>query len=188
MKSDALTPVRTAVNPRYACALWVTGNSEVAMRRAVWIGVLVGVVLGAMLVHAWEGVRYARGLPVVISGPRSVLLAPVEAAPAQVLSGTPNFRAAPFAHSPDRRSSSGIWACDGPTTFDWSFGSDEVVHVLEGRVDVTYQDRQFTLLPGDTAVFYAGTQARWHVSQHVRKSYTLYHPGWITRLLRAMGA
>lgn len=106
--------------------------------------------------------------------------------PSWVLSGTPRFRAAETARNPDGSAHSGLWACDGPSTFEWTFGLDETVHLLEGQVDVSYQGHRYTLRPGDTATFHAGTKAVWHVPQYAKKSYVLHHPGRLALLLRKL--
>ena len=93
-----------------------------------------------------------------------------------MLSGTPNVRATMYAVSPDQRTQTGIWECDGPSRFEWRFSVDETVHVLEGRVEIDYQGRHFVLQPGDTAHFQAGTRAVWMVPQHLKKSFTLFRP------------
>ncbi len=113
-------------------------------------------------------------------------LQPVANAPAVITLGTPNFRGTPYATSADGKTSSGIWAADGPSTFEWHFGSDETVYVLQGQVDVNYQGQQFSLRPGDTAVFLEGTRAVWHVPQNVLKSYTLHHPNALVRYWRKL--
>lgn len=106
--------------------------------------------------------------------------------PSWVKSGTPNFRAIETARSPDGRSITGLWACDGPTTFEWTFGLDETVHLLEGRVEVDYLGQRFVLEPGHTAAFHAGTKAVWHVPRHAKKVYKLQHPGKLVLLWRRL--
>ncbi|GAP35151.1 cupin domain-containing protein [Piscinibacter sakaiensis] len=116
-------------------------------------------------------------------------LQPFSVDPSWVRSGTPNFRAVETARSPDGRSITGLWACDGPTTFEWRFGLDETVHLLEGRVEVEYLGRRFVIEPGHTAVFHAGTTAVWHVPSHAKKVFKLHHPGrlvlWWRKLFAA---
>lgn len=104
--------------------------------------------------------------------------------PTWIRSGQPNFRASETARSPDGETISGLWACDGPSRFEWTFGLDETVHLLEGEVAVEYLGRQFTLRPGDTATFHAGTRAVWTVREHAKKSYILHHPGRLVLLWR----
>jgi uncharacterized protein len=86
------------------------------------------------------------------------------------------FRATETVRSADGKELIGQWACDGPTTFEWRFGSDETVHLLEGRVEVNYRGERFVLNPGDTATFHAGTRATWHVPAYARKVFVLQEP------------
>jgi len=104
--------------------------------------------------------------------------------PSWVKSGTPNFRGTNTAQAPDGSSVTGLWACDGPSTFEWQFGSDETVHLLEGRVDVEYLGKRFTLNPGDNAVFHSGTRAVWHVPRYAKKVFVVQQPGRLVRLWR----
>jgi len=97
------------------------------------------------------------------------------------------FRGAETVRSPDGRVVSGLWACEGPTSFVWHFSHDETVHLLEGRVEVEYQGRRFSITPGDTASFLAGTKAVWHVPHHAKKAYVLHQPSWLVRAWRKLG-
>ena len=106
--------------------------------------------------------------------------------PSWIKSGAPIFLAGEYAESPDKRASSGVWSCEGPATFEWRFGSDETVLVLEGRVDIDYLGEKFVLEPGGTALFYAGTRAVWHVPKYVRKTYMIHYPNYIVRSARHM--
>jgi uncharacterized cupin superfamily protein len=106
--------------------------------------------------------------------------------PSWVRAGQPNFRATETVRSPDGHTITGLWACDGPSTFEWTFALDETVHLLEGRIEVRYKGRDFVLLPGDTATFHAGTRAVWHVPAHAKKAYTLHHPGKLVLLWRRL--
>jgi len=151
------------------------------------LAVLAAAALLAVLVtQGLTTVRQVRHLPPPSQQATPLPLQPMTGAPATITLGTPNFRAAPYAASADGGTSSGIWASDGPSTFEWRFESDETVYILQGQVDVTYQGHQFSLRPGDTAVFQAGTQAVWHVPEKVLKSYTLNHPSTLTRWWRQL--
>jgi uncharacterized protein len=108
--------------------------------------------------------------------------------PDWVRSGQPNFRASETVRSPDGQTISGLWACDGPSVFEWTFGLDETVHLLEGQIEVDYQGRHFTLRPGDTASFLAGTRSVWRVPEHAKKAFTLHRPGRLVLLWRRLAA
>lgn len=145
---------------------------------------LGGALTALALVAAWDGVTYLRlANPASVSSVHRPLTA-FNVNPEWVLEGTPNFRATEISKSPDGRTTTGLWACDGPSTFEWQFGVDETVHLLEGLVEVKYQGRQFTLKPGDTATFIAGTRAVWYVPEHARKAFSLHEPGRLVRTLR----
>ena len=147
---------------------------------------LAGVVIGLVAYQgfaAWRYVRHAEA-PSVVSQSRP--LEGFSADAARVLEGTPNFRAAETSRSPDGRVITGLWACDGPTRFEWHFALDETVHLLEGQVDVEYQGQRFTLKPGDVATFHALTRAVWHVPVPSKKAFTLRHPGRLVLWWRAL--
>jgi len=145
---------------------------------------LGGALTALALATAWDGVAYLHHAdPPSVSSVHRPLTA-FKVNPEWVLEGAPNFRATEISKSPDGRTTTGLWACDGPSTFEWQFGVDETVHLLEGLVEVKYQGRQFTLRPGDTATFIAGTRAVWHVPEHARKAFSLHEPGRLVRVLR----
>lgn len=156
-----------------------------AMKK-ILIGTGLGVFLALSGVTAFEAGRY-----LVRSAPPSTEsvgrpLTGFSVDPSWIRSGTPNFRATETVRSPDGETITGLWACDGPSFFEWTFGLDETVHLLEGEVTVDYLGRQFTLRPGDTATFHAGTRAVWTVHQYAKKSYTLHHPGRLVLLWRRL--
>jgi uncharacterized protein len=106
--------------------------------------------------------------------------------PQWVKAGQPRFQTAEIVRSPDGRSVTGVWTCDGTTTFEWHFNLDEAVYVLEGRVEVRYLGSQFVLEPGQSAIFKAGTTAVWHVPTHLKKVFVLQHPGRLALWWRAL--
>jgi uncharacterized cupin superfamily protein len=101
--------------------------------------------------------------------------------PSWIKSGNPIFKLAQTTRIPSADVTTGLWSCDGPAQFEWTFFSDETVHILEGEVEIDYLGQKMTLKVGDTAFFHANTKATWLVQKHVLKSYTLYDP---TRLVR----
>jgi uncharacterized cupin superfamily protein len=152
-----------------------------------WLkGSALGGALALSAGMAWEAGHYLvhSAPPSTVAVQRPLTAFPVD--PSWVLSGEPHFRSTETVRTPDGSAYSGLWACDGPSTFQWTFGLDETVHVLEGQVDVTYNGHRFTLRPGDTATFHAGTQAVWHVPEHLKKAYTLHHPGRLALLWRKL--
>jgi uncharacterized cupin superfamily protein len=101
-----------------------------------------------------------------------------------IKSGSPVFKSCEFASMPHTETYCGIWSCEGPASFEWQFGADEYVHVLEGRVEIEYRGEHFVLEAGGTALFYANTRALWTVPQYVRKSYTLHCPSNMVQRIR----
>ena len=156
------------------------------MTRRTLIGVTAGAVLALTAMAAVDSIRYHRGAPAASVQAVERPLGVFQVDPSWILSGKPVFRGAETMRSPDGRVVSGLWACEGPTSFVWHFSHDETVHLLEGRVEVEYQGRRFVITPGDTASFHAGTQAVWHVPEHAKKAYTLHQPGWLVRAWRKL--
>jgi len=90
--------------------------------------------------------------------------------PAHVLEGAPEARAMVLSTSGDGLTS-GLWDCTAGR-FRWYFGSDEIVHIIEGEVLVEDQTGGVvTLRPGDVAHFASGTVTTWTVPDYVKKFY-----------------
>jgi uncharacterized protein len=104
--------------------------------------------------------------------------------PSWIKSGAPRFMVSESSRLPHARVTTGLWSCDGPALFEWRFGTDETVHILEGEVEIAYLGKRFTLVAGDTAFFMAGTRADWHVPNRVYKSFTLHDPGRLAHWVR----
>ena len=107
--------------------------------------------------------------PIVVSPIDEAALAPAPITPGWIVAGAPVARAAELSRSADGTAVSLVWDCTAGT-FDWHFGVDETVHILEGDVEVStagFAPRR--LEAGDVALFRAGTTARWHVPRYVRK-------------------
>jgi uncharacterized protein len=153
---------------------------------------LVAAAIGAALmligIALVDAISFQRRTAAPSSASTAQVLAPFHVDPTWVTSGTPNFRATETVHAPDGSGVTGLWACDGPSTFEWRFGSDETVHLLEGRVEVDYRGRHFTIEPGDTATFHYGTRAVWHVPAHAKKVFVLHQPGRLVRAWRKLRA
>lgn len=145
------------------------------MKRRTFSAVLGGAGLALTGVMLLDTARDASGAVPASTRALATAMTPVPIDPSWVRSGTPKVSMNVTAVSPDGRTVSGLWACDGPTTFEWHFGSDETVVVLEGSVDIEYLGQRFTLRAGDTATFRAGTTAVWHVPERVKKMFTLQH-------------
>jgi uncharacterized protein len=93
-----------------------------------------------------------------------------------ILEGRPVARRKYLVGSSDERSSTHLWDCTAGR-FNWYYGCDEVIHVLEGAVEV--EDAagvRRRLEPGDTFLFPAGSCFHWTVPQYVRKIAFLHSP------------
>lgn len=96
--------------------------------------------------------------------------------PAWIREGSPQARASKWGSSADGLVGTYVWSCTAGT-FDWHFGDDEIVHVVEGSVTVTSPEGvTSTLTAGDSAFFPAGTVWLWHVPSYVRKHAVLVKP------------
>ncbi|MCB1544296.1 MAG: DUF861 domain-containing protein [Methylobacteriaceae bacterium] len=86
-----------------------------------------------------------------------------------IVSGEPRARMAELSRSRDGAAVSVVWDCTAGE-FDWRFGVDEWVHILEGAVEVRDEQGQWSeLAPGSVALFRAGVVSRWRVRTYVRK-------------------
>ncbi|MBN8945186.1 MAG: DUF861 domain-containing protein [Rhizobiales bacterium] len=107
--------------------------------------------------------------PIVSTAIDGITLAPAPITPAWVVDGNPVARAAELSRSTDGTAVSLVWDCTAGT-FNWHFGIDETVHILEGEVEVSAEGAAPRVLrAGDVALFRSGTTARWHVPRYVRK-------------------
>jgi len=106
----------------------------------------------------------------------AVAMNPAPIDPGWVVAGSPVARVGEIARSTDGTTFSAVWDCTAGT-FDWHFGVDETVHIVEGEVEVSAPGFGPRLLrPGDAALFRAGTSARWRVPAYVRKIAYCRHP------------
>ena len=63
------------------------------------------------------------------------------------------------------------WECE-PSTFDWTYDSQETFYVLEGRVRVTTGSGEVEFGQGDLVTFPRGMSCKWHVIEKIRKRFT----------------
>lgn len=89
---------------------------------------------------------------------------PAPIRPAWIRGGSPVAQARSLFSSDDGQLSVTIWECS-VGEFQWQFNSDEVIHVLEGEVEVDGK----RLSVGSVAFFPAGSTAYWRVISPVRK-------------------
>lgn len=101
-------------------------------------------------------------------------LPPMPIEPSWIIEGDPVARGTVLTQSEDKKVSSGLWTCE-PGKFEWTFGWDEFVHVLEGEVEIREDgtENSVTLRAGDVAHFPLGTRTYWHVKEAVRKFFVI---------------
>jgi len=99
-------------------------------------------------------------------------LLPLPIDPSWIKEGAPAARAVTLSTSPDSLLTAGLWDCTAGT-FTWIFGSDEIVHVLEGEARVHHGNTTHVLVPGSVAYFPRGLETVWEVRTYVKKSFIL---------------
>ena len=66
-----------------------------------------------------------------------------------------------------------IWEKE-PSRFDWSYDSQEICYLLEGKVKVEAEDGEAVEFgAGDLVTFPAGLKCVWDISEAVKKHYKL---------------
>jgi uncharacterized protein len=101
-----------------------------------------------------------------------------------ILEGNPTARRKLIVGSSDNMASTHMWDCTAGR-FDWYYGSDEVIFVLEGSVvveDAAGARRQ--LAAGDIFLFPAGSRFHWTVPRYIRKIAFLHAP--LSRKMRLL--
>jgi uncharacterized cupin superfamily protein len=98
-------------------------------------------------------------------------LAPAPLDPTWIVEGTPLARARPLSLSDDGTISASLWDCSGgPARFEWHYGRDEIIHILEGEAELTSESGLvITIRRGDMVWFPAGHIVRWYVPEYVKK-------------------
>jgi uncharacterized cupin superfamily protein len=98
-------------------------------------------------------------------------LQPAPINPDWILEGNPIAKATTLAVATDNTLSCAVWECSAGK-FQWVFGLDEIVQILEGEVVIEEQNpgrKVHTLRVGDIALFPDGLTAHWTVSKYVKK-------------------
>lgn len=131
----------------------------------------IGLIMGAFGLHAWLSSKDSRGLPEPTTMPVSRPLEERSYDPARIRSGDPQVRGAVFSQIASDGVTGGIWECTGPAVIEVDFTANEWLYVLEGSVKVDYLDNRFSLNPGDTAFFRAGTTAVWSIENRLKKAW-----------------
>jgi hypothetical protein len=86
-----------------------------------------------------------------------------------ILAGEPVARIALLSSSADGTASTYYWDCTAGR-FNWFYGFDETLHILEGSVTLKAPSGSTRLVTaGDTVFFPMGSQAEWTVDTYIRK-------------------
>ncbi len=85
-----------------------------------------------------------------------------------ILEGDPRARAVLLSSSADGTASTFIWDCTAGR-FNWFYGMDETIYVLEGGMTIKDAGGTHQLKAGDSIYFPAGSNAEWIVESYVRK-------------------
>lgn len=88
--------------------------------------------------------------------------------PDWILEGDPRARGILLSSSADGTASTFIWDCTAGR-FNWYYGVDETIYVLEGGMTIKDAGGTHQLNAGDTIYFPAGASAEWIVKSYVRK-------------------
>ena len=103
---------------------------------------------------------------------------------AQVLDGSPD--AAMVTLTCVEGVGTGVWETSAGR-FDWYYGSEEVIHVLDGEAHlIDDHGNHFSLSAGSVAHFSAGTHIVWDVPVYVRKLFVTLPADPISRAARAL--
>jgi uncharacterized cupin superfamily protein len=96
--------------------------------------------------------------------------------PDWIVAGAPVARSSEWVRSSDGLTTMAVWSCTAGT-FRWTFGCDELVHIIEGEVIVTDDDgNRVRLGRNSAALFAAGSQTTWEIPAFVRKHAILRSP------------
>ena len=93
----------------------------------------------------------------------------------EILEGTPDCRGLFTVESADEGASAGFWSCD-VGRYEFYFGYDEFVYLIEGELEVSCEGQSYTLRPGDSALFPQGSTSIWHVKSKMKKYFVARAP------------
>ncbi|MES2883727.1 MAG: cupin domain-containing protein [Pseudomonadota bacterium] len=156
-------------------------------QRILWL--LLGVGLTVTVFLAYEALHYTRKghsqrPPVAEGQAKSAVDDQVNSA--WVLEGTPRLQTTHFFKTSDGKISAGLWEATGPAKFEWHYGTDETVLVLEGGAKLTYNGTTREVGPGQSIYFPAKAVVVWEVPARIKKTWVLHEPGRVARRLRPL--
>jgi uncharacterized cupin superfamily protein len=95
-----------------------------------------------------------------------------------LLGGQPGTRSKFLGKTRDQLAVVVLWEC-GAASFKWHYRKDEVLFVLSGEAFILDEKGgERRLGPRDVAFFSAGTDATWHIPDHLRKIAVLKTSIW----------
>lgn len=96
--------------------------------------------------------------------------------PESIRSGNPVGRGGDLLQSDDQKFTGGLWICE-PGEFEWVFGGDECLIVLEGEVIITQEGGEsHTLCTGDMIYFPIGAKTNWKITKRLKEFYVTRTP------------
>lgn len=145
--------------------------------------IILGFFAGVFSVYFYNAFRHAHRVPHISGYKKSLPIMPITLDPSWIKSGNPVVKSIEFTSSTSFNSFSGIFEVEGPTVFEWQFGLDESIYILEGKVDIEYRGKLYKLVSGDTAFFHRDSKAIFRVDKGFKKAWTCYQPGSIANFL-----
>ena len=89
--------------------------------------------------------------------------------PSWILEGNPEARSRRLFLDPDRSISAILWDCTAGR-FDWHYGGDEIIQIVDGEAELTFPSGTVTTVkPGDIVYFPGAQIVRFNVPKYVRK-------------------
>ena len=102
------------------------------------------------------------------SAASAVELDPCPIASAWVLEGSPKARIKVISASRDGTAMTVMWDCTAGK-FNWFYGVDETVYILEGSVTLRDKNGSRVAAVGESVFFPAGSSAEWTVDSYIKK-------------------
>jgi len=96
-------------------------------------------------------------------------LTPAPIDPSWIIEGAPQARSRPLSLATDGTIGASLWDCTAGR-FEWRYGGDELIHILEGEAELTSPSGAVTIVRrGDIVHFPSGQRVRWHIPAYVKK-------------------
>jgi len=155
--------------------------------RVLWLA--LGVLLSVLAAVGYEAIVYVKkGHPSLPQMAKALGTASVDDSinEAWVIEGVPKLTSTQFFRSIDGKISAGIWEATGPAKFEFHYGTDETVLVLDGAAKLTHDGETTDIAAGHSVFFRAGEVVIWEVPERIRKTWVLHEPGRVARKLRSV--